>query len=126
MNEQITEKTITPTLNPSAANRLRRIFRWVEWEAVVWTAGLIFLALGDPYSPQHFTLFLPYYLFGIQSPGYNLGHSVSFLFQGHILESIQVHILGIPAVVILLMRIIKLIRRMISNYPIFVKGATHV
>ena len=64
----------------------------------MWIVALTILAIGNPESDFHFTIFWPYYVWGIKSPGYGLGHSISYLFRGDIISSFQTHILGIPAV----------------------------
>ncbi|MFA8343998.1 MAG: DUF2752 domain-containing protein [Rhodothermaceae bacterium] len=87
----------------------------VEPEALIWLAGLTLLALSDPLSDEHFTLFLPDILFGIKSPGYNLGHSIAYLFRFEIANSFSAHPLGIPAFLILTYRIGKLGKKTIDN-----------
>jgi hypothetical protein len=94
----------------------------IEWEALVWIVGLAVVALGNPDNPRHFTLFPPTLLFGIRSPGYNLGHSISLLFHGRIGESIQANLLGIPAVLILSFRIVQLSGKTVSNLKKLFKG----
>ncbi len=71
-------------------------------------AALVVLALGNPNSDFHFTIFWPYYVWGIKSPGFGLGHSISYLFRGDVISAIESHILGIPAVAIILWRVLTL------------------
>ena len=66
------------------------------------------LAASDPTSDFHFTLFWPQWVFGIQSPGHGLGHSIGYLFRGDLASSLDSHFLGLPAVVALTYRIINL------------------
>lgn len=87
----------------------------IEIEAVIWFVGLLMLACSDPYGEEHFTLFLPDLLFGIKSLGYNIGHSIAFFFRFELAHSFEAHPLGIPAVAVLCYRIIKLVRRTITN-----------
>lgn len=87
----------------------------IDWELILFSSSLLYLAITDPNTQGHFTLYPPYYLFGIKSPGYNLGHSISYLLHGNIIRSLQSHWLGIPATVILLMRIMNLIQRKIKR-----------
>ena len=89
--------------------------RFVDREAAIWVVGLIVLALGDPQSDFHFTIFWPYYVWDIKSPGYGLGHSISYLFRGDVMAAIETHILGIPAVAILMWRIGTLEYRLIKR-----------
>lgn len=87
----------------------------IDWEALVWTIGLLILALSDPHAKSHYTLFVPDLLFGIKSPGYNLGHSISYFFHGDIYRSIQIHWFGTPTVLILTYRVLYLIFRKFQN-----------
>ncbi len=89
--------------------------RFVDREAAVWVVGLTVLALGNPQSDFHFTIFWPYYVWGIQSPGFGLGHSISYLFRGEVMAAIETHILGIPAAAILVWRIAMLEYRLIKR-----------
>ncbi len=89
-------------------SKTRSLLRFVDREAAIWVAALIVLALGNPESDFHFTIFWPYYVWGIKSPGFGLGHSISYLFRGDVISSFETHILGIPAVAIILWRITTL------------------
>ena len=82
--------------------------RAVDTEALMWFAGLLILAASNPRSDFHFTLFWPQWVFGIQSPGYGLGHSVAYLFRGDLASSLDSHLLGVPVVIALTYRIISL------------------
>lgn len=80
------------------------------WEALVWTGGLITLAMLSPSSGQHFTICV-IGLFGFDfCPGCGLGRSLSLLFHGLVQQSMQTHPLGIFAVAILSVRIVRLFR----------------
>ena len=81
----------------------------LDREALIWLAALIYLGLSDPTSSTHISLFPPDWIFGIKSPGFNLGHSISFLFHGNVAASIQAHYFGIPAVIILAWRMVSLV-----------------
>ncbi len=89
-------------------DRVQTVRRYVDFEALIWTVGLIVVAVGDPTSDTHFTLFWPQWVFGIESPGRGLGHSIGYLFRGDIQASIQTHWLGLPVVAILTHRIVSL------------------
>lgn len=80
----------------------------IDFEALIWAVGLAIVAVGDPESERHFTLFWPQWVFGIQSPGFGLGHSIGYLFRGDLQSSLDSHILGAPVVAVLLWRIITL------------------
>lgn len=71
--------------------------RWVDLEALIWAAALAAVAIGDPNSDTHFTLFWPQWVFGVQSPGHGLGHSIGHLFRGDLQASLASHWLGAPA-----------------------------
>ncbi len=89
----------------SYSKSISRVRRLVDFEALIWLVGLAVVAIGDPSSERHFTLFWPQWVFGIQSPGFGLGHSIGYLFRGDIQSSLNSHLLGAPAVAVLLWRI---------------------
>ena len=82
--------------------------RAVDTEALMWAAGLLLHAASNPASDFHFTLFWPQWVFGIQSPGFGLGHSIGYLFRGDIQSSLNSHLLGVPIVAVLIWRIVTL------------------
>ncbi len=94
---------------------MRGLLRYVDREAAIWVAALVVLALGNPNSDFHFTIFWPHYVWGIKSPGYGLGHSISYLFRGDVISAIETHILGIPAVAIILWRVVTLEMRLFKS-----------
>lgn len=102
-----------------------RSFAWFEWEAVIWILALILLACSDPNDPRHFTLYPPTLLFGIRSPGYNLGHAITQFFHGDLAMSFQSHPLGIPAALLLACRSVHLLLRSYRNYFLLGKGKKH-
>ena len=89
-------------------NRLRPVRRFVDGEALIWLVGLSVVAIGDPASEFHFTLFWPQWVFGIESPGRGLGHSIGYLFRGDVAASFRAHPLGVPVVAVLAHRIVSL------------------
>ncbi len=99
----------------SGLSTMRNLLQYVDREAAIWAAALIVLALGNPNSDFHFTIFWPYYVWGIKSPGYGLGHSISYLFRGDVISAIESHILGIPAVAIILWRVATLEMRLFKS-----------
>jgi len=99
----------------SGLSRARSLLSYVDREAAIWVVGLLVLALGNPESDFHFTIFWPYYVWDIKSPGFGLGHSISYLFRGDVTAAIETHILGIPAVAILLWRIATLEYRLVKR-----------
>ena len=99
----------------SGLKGMRRVLRYVDREAAIWVAALVVVALGNPNSDFHFTIFWPYYVWGIKSPGFGLGHSISYLFRGDMISAIETHILGIPAVAIILWRVVTLEMRLFKS-----------
>lgn len=96
--------------------KIKSILKIVEWEAVFWLSGLIYLLFINPYQIQHFTL-CPFHNLGISlCPGCGLGRSISFFYHGDILHSIKTHPLGIIAFILIAARIIKLFTRIHNNY----------
>tara|TARA_B100000809_G_C14946691_1_gene462396 strand:- start:394 stop:717 length:324 start_codon:yes stop_codon:yes gene_type:complete len=95
--------------------RLGKITNIIEWEAVFWVTGISLLAFSNPYSETHYAFVFPSILFDIQSPGYNLGHSISHFFHGNIMSSLKTHPLGIITIFILLGRSFTLIKRSLIN-----------
>lgn len=85
-------------------------FRLVGLEALVWIAALFYLAFfNDPFH-QHFTI-CPLANAGFDyCPGCGLGNSISLLLNGYIAESFNAHLLGIPAVLIIVYRIFSLVK----------------
>jgi hypothetical protein len=88
---------------------LRKVFKYVPFEAIFWIAAIVYLACLAPLSGEHFTI-CPLHLLGIEwCPGCGLGRSIAHLFRGNIEHSLQSHILGIFALGILVHRIVTLI-----------------
>ncbi|MGK9369714.1 DUF2752 domain-containing protein [Melioribacter sp. Ez-97] len=96
--------------------RLIFILKNIEWEAVFWLCGLIYLASIDPYAPQHYTL-CPFKNIGIEScPGCGLGRSIGFIYHFDFANSFESHFLGAVALILIAARTIKLIHRTIINF----------
>jgi hypothetical protein len=95
--------------------KIRQIARLVEWEALLWSVGMLYLLFINPYQESHVSL-CPYKNPGIEfCPGCGLGRSISFFFHGDFLHSIQSHPLGIIAFVIIMARIVHLVRKKYFN-----------
>jgi hypothetical protein len=85
------------------------VFTWRSREAFIWIAALLLLGFSDPAS-QHYTL-CPFHNLGISfCPGCGLGRSITFFFHGMIAESFRLHPLGIPAVLLFIHRIYKVLK----------------
>jgi hypothetical protein len=83
----------------------------IPLELILWVTGLLLLAIAEPqehHKVHHFT-FCPLANLGLDwCPGCGLGRSVTQLFHGNLNESFHQHWLGLPAVVIIGLRIITL------------------
>ena len=97
-----------PMWSPLIPDKIQAIRRFIDFEALIWTLGLIVVTVGNPTSETHFTLFWPQWVFGIESPGRGLGHSIGYLFRGDVQASLQTHWLGLPVVIVLAHRIVTL------------------
>ncbi|MGC8864831.1 MAG: DUF2752 domain-containing protein [Bacteroidales bacterium] len=83
---------------------LRRTF-----EAWLWLAVLLSMALSHPSIGPHFTL-CPLAHLGVQNcPGCGLGRSIMLALNGHMAESICMHPLGLLAIALLSLRIYELL-----------------
>ena len=85
-------------------------------EACIWACALVWLTFADPASGLHYTL-CPLKNLGIGfCPGCGLGSAVSLALHGQLAESLQRHLLGIPAIVILTVRIATLAGNAFTRY----------
>ncbi len=81
-----------------------RFLRREGVEGIFWMAGLLFLAFQAPSTEPHFTL-CPFALAGFgHCPGCGLGRSIAFFLHGDVAHSLHMHLLGIPALFIILAR----------------------
>lgn len=84
--------------------------RAVPLEAVFWIVGLAAMATMNPEATHLFSL-CPLDAIGVSfCPGCGLGHAIAYLARGHLVESVQAHPLGIPAVLILVVHVGRLVR----------------
>ncbi|MBC8053003.1 MAG: DUF2752 domain-containing protein [Sphingobacteriaceae bacterium] len=79
-------------------------------ELVIWVSALIVLAFVRP-GDDHFTLCPLANLGFVWCPGCGLGRSIASIFQGDFAASFNYHWFGIPALLILLYRIITLSKK---------------
>lgn len=94
----------------------RSIHSIINFEAVIWIAGLIFLAVYNPSSGSHFTFCL-FNNLGIGfCPGCGLGNSISHIFRFEFYESFNAHPLGFAALTVLVFRIVQLTGEQLTNY----------
>lgn len=101
----------------------------IPLELVFWVLALVMLATAAPVEPghvHHFTL-CPLANMGFDwCPGCGIGRSITQLFHGNVSASIAHHWFGIPALVIILCRIVALIKLRITNKIFKLKGKRYV
>jgi hypothetical protein len=96
--------------------KFKKSLHWlrIHFELCAWSICLLLLALSDPAS-DHFTLCV-FNLAGIDfCPGCGIGHSIAWLFRFEFERSVECHILGMPALLILLFRILHLLTSAIKT-----------
>jgi hypothetical protein len=95
-------------------------YHMVGPEPFIWILAFVYLAIIDPTVTTAFSI-CPLHALGFQHcPGCGLGRSISFLLHGDIIGSFETHILGIPATIILILRVFTVVkngwrRRLILN-----------
>jgi hypothetical protein len=87
-----------------------------EWLAL--SAGLIIIALMNPYEPQGTTWCLLEWGGITYCPGEGLGHSIAYSFRGDFANAMSAHILGPATVLILGSRITYLLKQNFTQEPI--------
>lgn len=84
--------------------------RLIGLEGFIWIAALFYFAFFVNPFETHFTI-CPLANAGFEHcPGCGLGNSISLFFHGYFIESFNTHILGIPALLIILHRIYSIIK----------------
>lgn len=85
------------------------LFQWVKQyaELMIWSTALTLLFLIHPESSGSSLCVFRYIGFA-SCPGCGLGHSIHYAMHFEFLQSIHAHLFGIPAVLIILHRIIQL------------------
>jgi hypothetical protein len=79
-----------------------------NFELIFWVAAIIALAVANPSIQSQYTL-CPLKLMGIAwCPGCGIGHAISWLLHGNLAKSWQAHWLGVPALVLITLRIFTL------------------
>ena len=101
----------------------------ISLELVFWILALVLLATATPVElgqVHHFTL-CPLANMGFDwCPGCGIGRSITQLFHGNVSASIGQHWFGIPALAIILYRIVVLIKLSIANKIVKLKGKRYV
>ena len=108
MNELLT--LLKSEDDKNLVNKIKSFAKLIGLESVIWISSLIYLAFfNDPFH-KHFTI-CPLSNAGFEyCPGCGLGNSISLFFNGYFVESFNAHFLGIPAVLIIIYRILSLIK----------------
>jgi hypothetical protein len=75
----------------------------INFELLFWIAALAWLACMNP-AEEHFSFCLFHHL-GLWCPGCGIGHSISWLLHGNIVQSFHTHYLGIFALAVIAHRI---------------------
>jgi hypothetical protein len=87
----------------------------VPAEAYIWIVALLTLFVLEP-SSAHYTI-CPFHHLGFTfCPGCGLGRSISYAFAGDLYRSFESHPLGLFALIVLVLRIIKLIKNNYQSY----------
>ena len=105
-------------MNAKRKALIRHIRYWyflLPIEAVIWTAGLIGLAIYNPFEGQHLSVCVFDNLGFRYCPGCGIGRSVSFLLHGDVRASFEAHPLGFIAILLLSFRIGKLVKDFIKD-----------
>ena len=91
------------------------MYRKWPLELIIWAGAILVLSISYPKTVDHFTL-CPIENLGFSwCPGCVLGRSISYLLHGDFLLSFEQHWLGIPALCILIFRIVQLLNKFVLN-----------
>lgn len=92
------------------------LFSVMGFEPLIWFGALLWLGLSDPQPYSDFTL-CPLKNLGIHDcPGCGLGRSISYALHGDLYRSFLTHLLGIPAIFVLLSRTYAIVSNAL-HYP---------
>lgn len=84
-----------------------------EWMALA--GGLMLAASFDPYGSSEFTWCLLEWIGIPWCPGEGLGHSIAFMVRGDIHNSLSSNFMGLPAIIIIGLRTVFLIRSRVTG-----------
>uniref|UniRef100_A0A832G7X0 DUF2752 domain-containing protein n=1 Tax=Ignavibacterium album TaxID=591197 RepID=A0A832G7X0_9BACT len=107
-------------------SKLSLIYKLLGIEGIIWIVSLTYLASLTNSNHQHFTI-CPLSNLGFEHcPGCGLGKSISMILHGNIFESFDFHLLGIPALIIIIFRIFQLIKiNFHIHFKTLNKGVNH-
>ncbi len=91
------------------------MFRKWPLELITWSGAIIILSLSYPKTTGHFTLCPLENMGFLWCPGCGLGRSLSYLLHGELRLSLKQHWFGIPALAILICRILQLLNKFLLN-----------
>lgn len=95
--------------------RTYQIISHIDLEALAWLSALLYLSIINPYEPKHINLCL-FSIAGIENcPGCGIGRSIAMIFRGDLLGSFESHLLGIPALILILKRIYDITKSIIKK-----------
>ncbi|TRX62515.1 DUF2752 domain-containing protein [Carboxylicivirga sp. M1479] len=89
-------------------------FKNSHLEAYFWLIALVSLAVSSPDDASHYTLCIFKNLGFDFCPGCGLGHAITYLFHGQLIESWQSHPLALVAIIVLVYRSVSILKRGIT------------
>lgn len=107
-------------------SKLSDVYKLLGFEGIIWIVSLIYLASLTNSNQQHFTI-CPLSNLGFDHcPGCGLGKSISMILHGNISDSFDFHLLGFPALIIIMFRIFQLIKLNFHiHFKTLNKGVNH-
>ncbi len=84
-------------------------------ELIIWTGAILILSVSYPQTVDHFTICPLENMGFFVCPGCGLGRSISYFLHGDLKLSIEHHWFGIPALCILIYRIVQLLNKFVLN-----------
>lgn len=95
--------------NNSLLYKIFNSIKLIGFEGFIWIVALLYFAFFVNPNSTHFTI-CPLSNLGFEHcPGCGLGNSIALIFRGKFSQSFDTHILGIPALLIILHRIYSII-----------------
>lgn len=92
-----------------------RKIQFLHFEWFILLSGLTAMALLNPYAESASFCIIDRMGFGF-CPGTGLGRSIALLFRGEFSASLEMNILGIPALLIISSRVAKIWKRNLNIY----------
>lgn len=95
-----------------------KVWNRIPLELIFWITAVLLLAFAEPevHGQQHHFTLCPLANMGLDwCPGCGIGRSITQFLRGNPVESIRQHWFGIPALMIIIYRIVTLIKLEIRN-----------